>query len=340
MIGEMIILGFRGTEVDGSSGIVEYINKYNIGGVILFDYDVPSKSFPRNILDPYQTKELIEDLKKFTRSDLLIAVDAEGGYVNRLKAEYGFVPIKSAQEMGEDNPDDTFLEISPLAMKLDSLGFNLNFAPVVDVNLNKENPVIGNQERSFSDDPVKVYEHAGSFIDAMHKYDIITAIKHFPGHGSSTEDSHLGLVDITDTYNEEAELFPYRKLIEDGKADIVMTAHIMNTDIDPDNPATLSSIFLQDILRGELNYEGIIVSDDMQMGAIVTNFGFEEAIVKAINAGCDLLIFSNNGPRYEDDIAQKSFEAIKEAVRNGKITEEEINNCYTRIKELKEKFGI
>jgi beta-N-acetylhexosaminidase len=340
MIGEMIILGFRGTEVDSSSSIVEYINEYNIGGVILFDYDVPSKSYPRNILDPQQTKKLIGDLRKLTRSDLLIAVDAEGGYVNRLKAEYGFVPLKSAQEMGDDDPEDTFLEVSPLAMELDSLGFNLNFAPVVDVNINKDNPVIGNLERSFSDDPVKVYEHAGSFIDAMHKYDIITAIKHFPGHGSSTEDSHLGLVDITDTYNEEAELFPYRKLIEDGKADIVMTAHIMNTDIDPDNPATLSSIFLQDILRGELNYEGVIVSDDMQMGAIVTNFGFEEAIVKAINAGCDLLIFSNNGPQYEDDIAQKSFEAIKKAVRNGKITEEEINNCYTRIKELKEKFGI
>jgi beta-N-acetylhexosaminidase len=340
MIGEMIILGFRGTEVDSFSGIVEYINKYNIGGVILFDYDVPSKSFPRNILDPYQTKKLIEDLKKFTRSDLFIAVDAEGGYVNRLKTEYGFVPIKSAQQMGEDDPEDTFLEVSPLAMELDSLGFNLNFAPVVDVNINKKNPVIGNLERSFSDDPVKVYEHAESFIDAMHKYNIITAIKHFPGHGSSTEDSHLGLVDITDTYNQEAELFPYKKLIEYGKADIIMTAHIMNTDIDPDNPATLSSKFLQDLLRDNLNYEGVIVSDDMQMGAIVTNFGFEEAIVKAINAGCDLLIFSNNGSEYDDDIAQKSFGAIKKAVRDGKITPEDINISYTRIKELKERFGI
>ena len=340
MIGEMIIVGFRGTEVGGSSKIVNDINEYDIGGVILFDRDMPSKSFPRNILNPQQTEKLIEDLKRLTRSDIFVAVDAEGGRVNRLNSKYGFVEIKSAQEMGDDDPEDTFLEVSPLAMELDSLGFNLNFAPVVDVNLNKDNPVIGNLERSFSDDPVKVYEHAGSFIDAMHKYNIITAIKHFPGHGSSTEDSHLGLVDITDTYNEEAELFPYRNLIEDSKADIVMTAHIMDTDIDPDNPATLSSIFLQDILRGELNYEGVIVSDDMQMGAIVMNFGFEEAIVKAINAGCDLLIFSNNGPQYDDDIAQKSFEAIKKAVRSGKIPEEKINGSYTRIKELKEKFGI
>ncbi|MFZ3386009.1 MAG: glycoside hydrolase family 3 protein, partial [Candidatus Hydromicrobium sp.] len=287
MIGEMIILGFRGTEVDNTSKIVKDINKYYIGGVILFDYDVPSKSFPRNIVDPKQTKKLIEDLKKLTRSDLFIAVDAEGGYVNRLKAEYGFVQIKSAQEMGKDDPKDTFLEASNLGMELNDLGFNLNFAPVVDVNINKDNPVIGSLERSFSDDPVKVYEHAGYFIDAMHKYNIITAIKHFPGHGSSTEDSHLGLVDITDTYNEEVELFPFKKLIESSKTDIIMTAHVMNTNIDPNNPATLSSIFLKDILRGRLNYEGVIVSDDMQMGAIATYFGFEEAIIKAINAGCD-----------------------------------------------------
>lgn len=340
MIGEMIILGFRGTEVSDSSKIVQDINEYNIGGVILFDYDVPSKSFPRNILDPEQTKKLIEDLKKLTRSDLFIAVDAEGGYVNRLKAEYGFIQIESPQTMGESDPQNTFFVASPLGMELDSLGFNLNFAPVVDVNINKDNLVIGGLERSFSDDPVKVYKHAGYFIDAMHKYNIITAIKHFPGHGSSTEDSHLGLVDITDTYNEEVELFPFKKLIEDNKTDIIMTAHIMNTNIDPDNPATLSSIFLKDILRGKLNYEGVIVSDDMQMGATVDHFGFEEAIIKAINAGCNLLIFSNNGREYDDDIAQKAVEVIKKAIKEGKITEEEISNSYNRIKELKEKYDM
>ncbi|MCG2790752.1 MAG: glycoside hydrolase family 3 protein [Actinomycetia bacterium] len=340
MIGEMIILGFRGTEVSDSSKIVKDINEYNIGGVILFNYDVPSKSFPRNIVDPKQTKKLIEDLKKLTRSDLFIAVDAEGGYVNRLKAEYGFMQIESPQTMGESDPQNTFLKASPLGIELDYLGFNLNFAPVVDVNINKDNPVIGHIERSFSDDPVKVYEHAGYFIDAMHQYNIITAIKHFPGHGSSTEDSHLGLVDITDTYNEEVELFPYRKLIESSKTDIIMTAHVMNTNIDPDNPATLSSIFLKDILRGRLNYEGLIVSDDMQMGAIATYFGFEEAIVRAINAGCDLLIFSNNNQKYDDDIAQKAVEVIKKAVREGKITEEEISSSYNRIKQLKENYGI
>ena len=340
MIGEIIILGFRGTEIDGSSKIVKDINEYNIGGIILFDYDVPSKSSPRNIINPKQTKKLIEDIKSLTRHDLFIAIDAEGGKVNRLKAKYGFMQIDSPQKMGEDEPQNTFIKASPLGLELDYLGINLNFAPVVDVNINKDNPVIGKLERSFSDDPQKVYEHASYFIDAMHEFNVITAIKHFPGHGSSTEDSHLGLVDVTNTYQEEAELFPYKKLIEDNKTDIIMTAHVMNTNIDTDTPATLSSMFLKDILRGKLNYEGIIVSDDMQMGAIVENFGFEEAIIKAINAGCDLLIFSNNSPVYDEDIAQKAVEVIKKAIKDGKIKEETIRNSYNRIKQLKDSFEI
>jgi len=340
MIGEMIILGFRGTEINDSSKIVKDIKEYNIGGVVLFDYDVPSKSSPRNIESPRQTKKLIENLKNLTRRDLLIAVDAEGGYVNRLKPKYGFMEIVSAQKMGEDEPKNTFLKASPLGLELAYLGININFAPVVDVNINKDNPVIGKIERSFSEDPLKVYEHAGYFINAMHEFGIITALKHFPGHGSSASDSHLGLVDITNTYKEETELEPYVKLIADNKTDMVMTAHVMNRNIDPDYPATLSSLFLKDILRDKLNFKGVIVSDDMQMGAIVENFGFEEAIIKAINAGCDLLIFSNNGTAYDEDIAKKAAEAIKTAVKNNNIKEETIRDSYNRIRKLKESHEI
>lgn len=339
-IGEMLILGFRGTEIDESSKIVSDINKYNIGGVILFDYDVPSKTWIRNIENPKQTKKLIDDIKNLTKKDLLVAVDAEGGYVNRLKSKYGFSQIESAQIMGEDEPQKTLIKASPLGMELNYLGFNLNFAPVVDVNVNPDNPVIGYLERSFSADPTKVYEHANYFIDAMHEYDVMTAIKHFPGHGSSKEDSHLGLVDITDTYDKDLELLPYKKLIADGKLDIIMTAHVVNRDIDNENPATLSPIFLQDILRNELKYNGVIVSDDMQMGAIVDNFGFEDAIIKAINSGCNLLIFSNNNRDYDENIAEKVFNIIKEAVEEGKISEEKINESYTKIEQLKQKYGI
>jgi len=340
MIGEMIVLGFRGTEINDSSKIIKDIREYSIGGVVLFDYDVPSKSSPRNILSPKQTKKLVEDLKSLGRSDLFVAVDAEGGKVNRLRSKYGFMEIISAQKMGEDEPKNTFLKASPLGLEFAYLGLNVNFAPVVDVNINKENPVIGKIERSFSEDPIKVYEHAGYFIDAMHEFGIITALKHFPGHGSSASDSHLGLVDITNTYKEDTELEPYVKLIADNKTDMVMTAHVMNSNIDPDYPATLSPLFLQDILRKKLNFKGVIVSDDMQMGAIVENFGFEEAIIKAVNAGCDLLIFSNNGSSYDEDIAKKAVDAIKAALKDGRIKEETIKSSYERIRTLKESYNI
>ncbi len=339
-IGEMLILGFRGLEVNDSSKIIQDINKYNIGGIIVFDYDVPSKTWSRNIESPEQTKKLVSDIKSLTNENLFIAVDSEGGYVNRLKTRYGFINIESALKMGEGEASETFTQVSQLGAELKDLGFNLNFAPVVDVNINPDNPVIGYLERSFSDDPIKVYEHASSFIDAMHEYNITTAIKHFPGHGSSQDDSHLGLVDVTSTYNKEIELLPYKELIASNKLDMIMTAHVMNTNIDSENPATLSSIFLQDILRNELGYNGIIVSDDMQMGAIVDNFGQEEAIIKAINAGCDLLIFSNNNKEYDENIAEKAVNIIKKALEENKISEERINESYNRIIELKQKYGI
>ncbi|MGI6340934.1 MAG: beta-N-acetylhexosaminidase [Minisyncoccales bacterium] len=340
-IGEMLILGFRGTEVNESSKIIQDINQYHLGGVVLFDYDLPSKSFPRNIENFEQTKKLIDDIKNLTNPHLFIAVDAEGGNVNRLKPKYGFKEIESAQKMGEKEVLNTFEEASKLGEELNLLGFNLNFAPVVDVNVNSDNPIIGYLERSFSEDPQKVFKHADAFIDGMHKYNIITTIKHFPGHGSSKDDSHLGLTDITQTYNKEVELYPYKNLIEKDKVDIIMTAHIMNKNIDSENPATLSPLFLQDILRNELKYKGVIISDDMQMGAIVDNFGFEEAIIKSINAGCDLLGFSNNNNHeYDENIAEKAVNVIKKAVQDGKISEKRINESYNRIKTLKEKYNI
>ncbi len=340
MIGEMIIVGFRGTEVDSSSKIVQDINQYHIGGIILFDYDVPTKSTPRNIVSPKQTKSLIDDLKSLTRQDLLIAIDVEGGAVNRLKPKYGFAEIESAQEMGEDDPENTFTKASLIGFQLDCIGVNVNFAPVVDVNINQDNPIIGQLQRSFSKDPLTVYEHAGYFLEAMDAYGIIGAVKHFPGHGSSAEDSHLGLVDVTHTYDRQAELLPYQLLIQDQKVDMVMTAHIMNTHMDPEHPATLSARFLQDILRKELHYEGVIVSDDMHMGAIVEHYGFEEAIIMAVRAGCDLLIFSNNSPVYDEDVGQKAAEAIKQAVADQKIEQETIQSAYQRIRKLKTKYDI
>jgi beta-N-acetylhexosaminidase len=335
-IGQMLIVGFRGTEINKNSYIVKAVNNLNLGGVILFDYDIPSKSRPRNIINPEQTKKLIQDLKNLTNNSLFIAVDAEGGFINRLKPNLGFAEIPSAQEMGKKTPKQTKQISEILSKQLFDLGFNLNFAPVVDVNINPENPVIGGLERSFSADPEIVSEQAMAFIEGQHTNKILTAIKHFPGHGNSQNDSHLGMVDITNTYKQE-ELIPYQNLIKDGAADMVMTAHIINRNIDPNYPATLSPLFLQNILRNELKFDGVIVSDDMQMGAITENFGFEDALIRSINAGCNLLIISNNGSEYDEQAPYDAVEIIFQAVKSGKISQEKIDESLEKINLLKNK---
>ena len=296
-IGQMIMIGFRGTTAEENSNIYKIIKDVKIGGVVLSDYDVPSDSFPRNIINPEQTKKLISDLQKYSANPLFMAVDAEGGNINRLKKKYGFLSILSPEKMGQDKTlETTEKESEKLAEELKNLGFNMNLAPVVDLNINPENPIIGALGRSFSSDPEEVVNHARVFIENHLKNNIITVEKHFPGQGSATKDSHLGIVDVTDTYREE-ELLPYQKLNNEGLLKIVMTAHIINKKIDNIYPATLSTAFLQGILRNQIGFKGVIMSDDMQMAAINDNYEFDEAIITAINAGCDIVYFFNNSFR-------------------------------------------
>ena len=338
-IGQMIIIGFRGIEINKDSQIVKDINDLNLGGIILFDIDNPTKTFPRNIINYIQTKKLISDIKELSSSNIFVSIDAEGGLVNRLKEKYGFINIPSAEDMGKENPEKTKEYAIILGKELKELGFNINFAPVVDVNTNKNNPVIGKLERSFSSDPEKVFIHASNFIEGLNSQGIISSIKHFPGHGSSSSDSHLGMVDVTNTYDNK-ELIPYQKLIENGYSQIVMTAHIMNTKIDPLYPATLSPSFIKKILRNDLGFKGVVVSDDMHMGAIVDHYGFNESLIKAIDAGCDILIISNNGKEYNENAAKEAVEAIFNAVQSGQLSEERIIESYNRIKNLKQNFEI
>ena len=340
-IGQMIMIGFRGTEAPENSDIYKIIKDVKIGGVALFDYDVPSNSFPRNIINPEQTKKLISDLQKYSVSSLFVAVDAEGGNINRLKQKYGFLSILSPEKMGRDKTlETTKKESAKLAEELKGLGFNMNLAPVVDLNINPKNPIIGALGRSFSSDPEEVVSQARVFIESHLKNNIIVVGKHFPGHGSSKEDSHLGMVDVTSTYKEK-ELFPYQKLNEDGLLNAVMTAHIINKKIDRNYPATFSKIFLQNILRDKLGFKGVIISDDMQMAAISNNYKFDEALIMAVNAGVDVISILNNSPGgYDKDIAYKVRDVIFNAVKENKIEEERIIESYNRILNLKKQFKI
>lgn len=337
LIGHMLIVGFRGTSVDENSYIVQKIKNLNLGGIILFDYDVPTKTKGRNITDPAQTKKLISDIVSHTATPLFISIDAEGGMVNRLKPAYGFVDVPSHEALGKKSKEETLRTAKILGKELSELGINFDFAPVVDLNVNWENPIIGKLGRSFGDDPQLVYEHASEFISGLHAFNILTSIKHFPGHGSSDADSHLGMVDVTKTYKEQ-ELEPFKNLIKNKRADTVMVAHVFNRTIDPDYPASLSEKFIRDMLREKLGFEGVIISDDMDMGAIRKNYGFEDAVVRAIKAGTDMLIISNNGDIYDESSPERAINAIWNAIQSRNISLSDIYDSAKRIELLKEKI--
>lgn len=333
-LGQLLVLGFRGTEINAESNIVKDIKELNIGGFVLFDYDLESKSYSRNIESDDQLLKLASSLVAYSSNPPVIAIDQEGGMVSRLKPRYGFPKTVTAQYLGDlDNEDSTRHYARRIAQEFMVVGVNTNFAPVLDVNTNPENPVIAKYERSYSSDPQKVAEHAGYVIDEFDVEGILTVLKHFPGHGSSTKDSHLGVTDVTDTWSPD-ELIPYKLLFEKKDINAVMTAHIYNANIDPDWPATLSPKTINGLLRDSLGFEGVVFSDDMQMEAIRSEYGLETAIEQALNAGVDMLIFGNN-LIYEDDIARRSIDIIQQLIAEGKVSKETIQSALDRIAKLK-----
>jgi beta-N-acetylhexosaminidase len=334
-IAQMLLVGFRGTELSDTNHIVRDIEQYKIGGVILYEKDGPTQSRPRNIVSPEQVKKLVADLKSCSEGKLIVAIDQEGGAVDRLKSIYGFPKTVTAQYLGTINKADTTrFYAKSIAGTLKEMGINLNFAPVVDLNVNPASPAIGALGRSFSVNPDTVVFNAGIFIDEHEKDGILSCCKHFPGHGSATNDSHLGLTDVTNTWSE-TELEPYRQLIKSGKCKMIMTAHVFNQNLDQEYPATLSYTILNGILKKQLGFEGVIVSDAMEMKAISEEYGLKTAIMKAINAGCDILVFSNNVNEYNSEIVPEAISLIHELVDEGRITEERIRQSYDRIINLK-----
>lgn len=339
-IAQMLVVGFRGEALTDTSHIYRDIKDLKIGGVIFFDFDSPSKSRPRNVGSEAQLTKLVADLQAIADTKLLVSIDQEGGRVSRLKEMYGFPKTVSAQYLGTvNNLDTTAYWADRTAELLARIGINLNFAPSVDLNINPENPIIGKVERSFSADPAVVTEHARVWVREHKKYNVISSLKHFPGHGSSKSDTHLGLSEITDTWIQE-ELLPYKTIIAEGGCDMVMTSHVFNAKLDSVYPATLSKAILTGILRDSLGFNGVIVTDDMAMGAIVQNYSFEDALEKAINAGANLLCLSNNGKEYDPNVAPKAIDIIYKHVQDGKIAKETIESSYNRIIALKKAYGI
>ena len=335
-IGQMLLIGFRGLTITSHDDpIVQDIRDRHIGGVVLFDYDVALKKPVRNIQSPSQVKALVKALQAYSKIPLLIGIDYEGGIINRLPPKYGFPATRSHQHLGQKNDLAlTRQQATRMAKTLARLGVNLNFAPVVDLNTNPNNPIIGKKRRSFSADPKVVTQHALEFIRAHHQQHVLCTLKHFPGHGSSTTDSHLGVTDITKTWSN-TELIPYQNLIHTGKVDAIMTAHVFNQKLDPKYPATLSNKIITHLLRDELKFNGVVFSDDMQMRAIANYYGLETAIRLAIEAGVDILVFGNNTWNFDENIASHVTTIIKRLIQKGLISTDRIDESYRRIQRLK-----
>ena len=338
-IGELVMVGFRGMALEASDPILQQVEAGQVGGVVLFDVDVATGS-SRNVESPEQVRSLVAQLQEGAPSPLLVAMDQEGGRVSRLKERYGFPATLSQQALGErQSLEVTASQARRTAEVLADVGINLNLAPVVDVNVNAASPAIGALERSFSADPAVVTDHARAVIEAHRDAGVLTAVKHFPGHGSAPGDTHEGFVDVTKAW-APAELVPYRTLVSEGSVDAVMTAHVVNGQLDPQWPATLSPTTITGVLRDELDFQGVVVSDDLQMGAIADHYGLETAVHQALVAGVDILLFANNNPQaYESDIAPRVVALVEALVRDGALTEERIDESVQRVRELRARLS-
>ncbi len=332
-IGQMIMVGMPKSELDAK--VLEEIKRGKVGSIIFFEKNIPNRS---NAFA--SVKNMTWTYQKAASIPLFICIDQEGGKVNRLKEKYGFTRSVSAAMLGKyKSLDSVRFYADATAATLAGLGFNVNFAPCVDLALNKENSVIYKPERSYSANADTVVMMAKEVIKQHRKYGVITSLKHFPGHGSSKEDTHFGVADVTNTWNE-VELKPYQVLIDSGYTDAVMTSHIVNKNLDAKGlPGTLSKEILDGILRKRLGFNGVVFSDDMQMHAISKNFGLEESIKLAINAGVDIMCFSNNIAGSEERTVDKVHSIIRKFVASGEIKPERIDESFQRILQLKARTG-
>jgi beta-N-acetylhexosaminidase len=330
-IGQMILIGFPQAQVD--SAVLNDIRLGRVGSIIIFETNIPPKN------SYHALKKITWTYQKAATIPLFISIDQEGGKVNRLKEKYGFPRSVSASKLGKYPLDSIRFYGETTAATLAGLGINVNFAPVVDLGSNPDNPVIAKLERSFSANPDSVALFASEFIRQHRKLGVVTALKHFPGHGSSKSDTHLGLTDVTNTWNE-SELIPYQKLIDGGEIDAIMTAHIVNKKLDERGlPGTLSKKITVDLLRNKMHYNGVVFSDAMEMHAIAKNYSVEKAILLAIDAGVDILTFSHEIEGISGRTTDKVHEIIRKLVEDGSITSERIDQSFDRIMLLKKRLN-
>lgn len=322
-IGQLVVSGFYGTSLD--ENILKLIKEDKISGVILFN---------RNVKDSNTLLSLNNSLKESNKNNklpLFISVDEEGGLVTRMPKDIKRLPTN--KYIGSLNNKDLSYKVGEiLGEQLSYFGFNMNFAPVLDINSNPNNPVIG--DRSFGNNKDIVSNLGTSTMKGIQSKNIISVVKHFPGHGDTSVDSHINLPVVNYDINrlKSFEFVPFKTAIQNG-ADAVMVGHILLPKIDSKYPSSMSYEIVTNILRKYLGFNGLVVSDDMTMGAITENYSIEEASIKAINAGVDLLLVCQ---KYEN--TENVLKALKEAALNGTISKERLDNALYNIISIKEKY--
>ena len=318
-ISQMIIIGFDGNSVKsrGFKRVEKQLKNNLISGVILFSKNIKSKE---------DLIEMTTSLKSSSNTLPFIAIDNEGGMVQR----YNFEQYETSVDVAKKGSAFAHKQYSKMAKLEKELGINLNFAPVVDLNINK-NSIIAKKQRSFSSDPKVVAKYAKIFIDEHNKYKVMTSLKHFPGHGAVTGDTHKGFVDATNTFSND-ELKPYYALNKENTT--VMVSHIYNSKFDNRNPASLSKKTI-DYLKNDIGFNGVIISDDYDMGAIRDNYSLKDIVVNSINSGINIMIFSNNLNYKDKNIAKKVRKIVKSEIKKGNIKEADIEKSYEKIVKLK-----
>lgn len=325
IIGQHMVIGISGHSLMDDEK--KFIVENNISGIVLFARNVSS--------DPNQIRELcaeIQDLrhKMADKAPLYIGIDMEGGRVARLKKPFTvWPPLKKLGDI--DSPTVSYNFAEAMGKELKAVGINLDFAPCIDVFTNPQNTVIG--DRAVSTDPEMVAKHGSALVRGYLKADVIPCVKHYPGHGNTLADSHEDLpIEEADWKRlEDVELVPFKKTFR-SKVEMVMTAHILFKNVDPEWPVTMSKKFLTDLLRDQLNYRGLIITDDLDMKALAKHYDRELIPVKSLEAGADLILYCN-----EAESPPRAMEAIAKALEAGTLTQAQLKANHARILDMKKR---
>lgn len=328
--GQMVVTGFEGTSIasPGFREVLRELEAGSIGGVLFLGH---------NITSPARVREMTRALRACRCRLLpLIAVDEEGGWVERLRSRQGFAYTPSAMRVARSGLEEARRQYDRLAAEVADAGFNLNLAPVVDLDSGRDNPIIGRIGRSFSGSPLTAHDFARVFIESHRRRGVLTSLKHFPGHGSSLADPHFGPADVTASW-DEAELMPYWTLLDEGLVDTVMVGHLRSRHWK--GVATLSpSNAIRRLLRQQIGFDGVVLTDDLDMGAAETaSPSFTARIERAVLAGNDILVIGNH-PRNRRDVGETVHRIILSAVLAGRMEKSRLEASYERIRRLKAKL--